>query len=441
MPNHKNLNLKIKQQQQKHVLKKQNLEQKRPRRAKLSIVEHSSTRNHSSFNSPHSLIEWLAYFILLEFIFLAFFFREIRAESNLSLLNTRANITPKDTSFQCSRELTLQVISTIFSHHQPVKRIQPLIPNVKTKAHKSANSSTSKTVTVETIAERVCHDIHAAHYVIFNNPDDSSFSINEKGKLSVSMPKHIEPIAVGLFMEEFRSVINELMADDWQDISIKMEQEQYPVLRQLRYDYRSRLQIEEYMDALKNLHSLRVQSAGFLTLGGGTCGELSVHVTYSMLRAYHFEKMTLPSIAQMGLKDPKKYSHDISHGISVVGVAPRKRGERFFDPSNPEHAKGSVCDPWLHQVASFTPMNKITEHALLSPDNIPYIVRVVTEVGQFPDISTIPEELQTSLKKWYHHFIENPYVIPDGAKKTIQMLRESLDLNAAAMCPSPSIRL
>lgn len=52
-------------------------------------------------------------------------------------------------------------------------------------------------------------------------------------------------------------------------------------------------------------------------------------------------------------------------------MAPRKRSERFLGLSNPEHAKGSVCDPWLHQVASFAPMAKMTEYALLSPDNIP----------------------------------------------------------------------
>lgn len=270
-----------------------------------------------------------------------------------------------------------------------------------------------KTSSVKSIVEQVCNAIRAQDYTIFNNPYDGNFQGLKKIKMNMYMTLNYR-----------KNIIKKLQKDEWGKISNRLEPFLTATLPQLK-DENQKQTINQYFASLQYLHELRIESAGFQALGGGYCGEVSSYVSYNMLRAFDASNIEIPSITQITLNKFGKDNVLIdAHAISVIDAVPRKPGEVFFDSKNPEHTQGFLCDPWNHQFGSFMPLAQIPEREDFNPS---YIAQTSVEIGQFPDISEIPEELKAYLEQLRLELINHPYIFSDSDRQAIHAVRDELD--------------
>lgn len=294
----------------------------------------------------------------------------------------------------------------------------------------------TKPQTVKEVVESVCHEIHQQGYHAYNNPAQSTFSIKDN-KFAVSIPKHILRNKIMVHMEGFRTIVGILMKESWDTMIASMREESQSAFEQIVVDPGMRQLIKEYLSSLETLHDLRIQSACFEQLEGGTAGEFNAHVSYMMARSFHELNMNAPGITRLGLKDPRRPRVEIFHGVSLIDGEPRQRYGRFFEPANPAHQRGFICDPWLHQVEPVTEMNEIEDHPMLSNNVSNYTVASSEEVGIFPDISSLPSQIRTLLEQRRAYLMDNQFAIPDDAAKNILLIRDSLQANE--MPPEESV--
>lgn len=274
---------------------------------------------------------------------------------------------------------------------------------------------------IERIARKVCNKIHEKKYHFYSNPPGTSLLVTSNS-ISFFPPEDYDLPMAKKKISILRNTINSLQQEIWGDYQQKFKR----LLDHFNLSEKMRLLAQDYFDNdLQILCYLRLCSAYFDVFKGGNCNEISAHVTYKMLVAFYrlnskIPSTDIPSIAQLRLIDRDR--PDMNHAISAIKLKKRSPQGLFFDSANQTHHEGFICDPWFYQGPHFIAMEDLESHSMLSSKMLKYTVLSSYEVGNSPNLSSLPEKLQDIIQNLRDEFIKDPYEVPEEEQETLRQI-------------------